>query len=113
MVEPDYRDKLDEELKHLEKKFQTLAKLHFDNASNYKILLLGVLLGLLGGLFATLLYELVIASWSPEPKWLILILDGLLFAYFIYRFIKEMILSREKGLQVKRERDRVMQSFDS
>ena len=48
-------DKIDyQERKHLETRFQTLAKIHFDNANNYKMLLLRVLGGLVGGLFATM-----------------------------------------------------------
>lgn len=102
-----------QERKHLETKFQTLAKLHFDNANNYKMLLLGVLLGLLGGLFATLLYELVIKHWQPEPQWMIFILVSIMFAYFIWRCIKEMSSSHKKGLQVKQDRDGINLILDS
>jgi len=106
-------EKVDQEMKHLETKYQTLTKLHYDQANNYKMLIHGVMFGLLGGLFAAILYGLLIESLSPTYQLSILILVGLTFVYFIRKFVSEMKLWRKKALQVKQERDKVFSLLNS
>lgn len=114
MVNADnLQNTLDSKREYIETRLQTLAKIHADESSSYKMLLLGVLLGLLGGLFATLLYEVIIASLPEWGKGAILVVTTILFALFIVIFARDMKKARDKVLQVKNDRDKIMSLLES
>lgn len=97
---------------YVETRFQTLAQIHANNASSYKMLILGVLLGLLAGLLTTLLYELLIATLPFWGKGIIAVITEILFAVFIFIFARDMKKSRDSVLKVKAERDQTNKLFD-
>jgi len=109
----DHSDKLHQDMKYIETKFQILAGIHFNNANNYKMLISGVMLGLLGGLFASIFYILIIEPLSQMYQYIFLIIIGGAFVYLIKKFSNEMKSERKKALQVKQERDKVFNLIDS
>jgi len=104
---------IDNDKAKLETKFQTLAILHRNKIDMYKMIILGVLFGLLGGLTATIFYDLLIKPMEWWGKVIILVILAGLLIYFIRDYIKRMKVSDIQIQKTMKDRNQVMNALDS